>query len=275
MKIIVFLAILIVAAYVDAQGAGDTTSINPSNCGLRPIAGKNDPFKVVGGTQAIAGDWGWQVAMKYNNGFTCGGSVLNSQWIITAAHCVYGRTTPTLYSFDIGLHDRTVPESWAVTRKVTKVIMHPSYSPTYWRNDIALMKLDSPITYSNYIVPACIPSESASFAGLSSIATGWGTTSAGGSVSRYLIQVAMPWLTDARCKQKYPQVDALNAICAGETGDYKDTCQGDSGGPLVVLSNGKWQLGGLTSWGYGCGDGGVYTRVSLYYQWIQDIIRVN
>ena len=80
--------------------------------------------------------------MKYNNGFTCGGSVLNSQWIITAAHCVYGRTTPTFYSFDIGLHDRSLPESWAVTRKVTKVIMHPSYTPTYWRNDIALMKLD-------------------------------------------------------------------------------------------------------------------------------------
>ena len=39
------------------------------------------------------------------------------------------------------------------------------------------------------------------------------------------MQVAMPWLTDARCKQKYPQVDATNAICAGETGDYKDTCQ--------------------------------------------------
>ena len=43
----------------------------------------------------------------------------------------------------------------------------------------------------------------------------------------------------------------------------------------MVLSAGKWQLGGLTSWGYGCGDGGVYTRVSLYYQWIQDIVRVN
>ena len=94
-------------------------------------------------------------------------------------------------------------------------------------------------------------------------------------------------MTDARCKQKYPQVDALNAICAGETGDYKDTCQvkfnklllswqgnifnlffkGDSGGPLVVLSGGRWQLGGLTSWGYGCGDGkfdDVYVFLFFY-----------
>ena len=136
---LICLTLLIACAY--AQNAGDTTSINPANCGQRPITAQ-DPFKVVGGVQAVKGDWGWQVAMKYNNGFTCGGSVLNSQWIITAAHCVYGRTNPIYYSFDIGIHDRSVPESWAVTRKVTKVIMHPSYSPTYWRNDIALMKLD-------------------------------------------------------------------------------------------------------------------------------------
>ena len=51
--------------------------------------------------------------------------------------------------------------------------------------------------------------------------------------------------------------------------------QGDSGGPLVVQDGAKWYLGGLTSWGYGCGDGGVYTRVSLYFQWVQDIIQVN
>jgi enterokinase len=275
MKGLVFLIVLIAGVF--AQGPGDVTNINPTNCGQRPITAK-DPFKVVGGTQAVKGDWGWQVAMKYNNGFTCGGSVLNSQWIITAAHCVYGRTNPVYYSFDVGIHDRSVPESWAVTRKVTKVIMHPSYSPTYWRNDIALMKLDTPITYSNYIVPACIPSSSASFPGKQSIATGWGTTSSGGSVSRYLMQVQMPFLTDARCKQKYAQADIATMVCAGETGQNKDTCQGDSGGPLVVqdsLDSSVWMLTGLTSWGYGCGDGGVYTRVSTYFQWIQDIIKAN
>ena len=59
-----------------------------------------------------------------------------------AAHCVYGRTNPVFYSFDIGIHDRLAPESWAVTRKVTKVIMHPAYNDRTIINDIALMKLD-------------------------------------------------------------------------------------------------------------------------------------
>ena len=135
------------------------------------------------------GDWAWQVAMNYNGGFTCGGSVLNSEWIITAAHCVYGRTTASLYSFDIGLHDRLAPEVWAVNRRVSKVIVHPSYNPTYWRNDIALMKLSAPITYSNYILPVCIPSESTSMVDKVSIATGWGSLRAGGAISRYLMEV--------------------------------------------------------------------------------------
>ena len=74
-------------------------------------------------------------------------------------------------------------------------------------------------------------------------------------------------LTDAECIQKYnvnPSID----ICAGVTGGNKDTCQGDSGGPLVVPIGNKWLLGGLTSFGVGCNDGGVYTRTSFYYNWI-------
>ena len=49
--------------------------------------------------------------------------------------------------------------------------------------------------------------------------------------------------------------------------------KGDSGGPYSVKVGSKWMLGGLTSWGYGCGDGGVYTRVSLYLSWIQFVTK--
>ena len=109
------------------------------------------------------------------------------------------------------------------------------------------------------------------------------------------MEVAMPWLTDTRCKQKYPAIaDIANSICAGETGDNTDTCQvriektlfyinikftdlfnkkGDSGGPYNVKVGNTWMLGGLTSWGYGCGDGGVYTRVSLFLSWIQFVTK--
>ena len=91
---------------------------------------------------------------------------------------------------------------------------------------ILLLIIKTPVTYTDYIVPACIPSESASYAGLIGIATGWGTTESNGAITRYLMEVPMPWLTDARCKQKYPAIaDITNSICAGETGDNTDTCQ--------------------------------------------------
>ncbi len=60
----------------------------------------------------------------------------------SAAHCVFGRANPAFYSFDIGVHDRLAPESWYLTRKVSRIIIHPSYNDRTVANDIALMKLD-------------------------------------------------------------------------------------------------------------------------------------
>ena len=138
---IVLLAILAIG--VHGQSSGDTTSINPSNCGRRPLVpSSQDPLKIVGGTEAIKGDYGWQSSLMYLSGFSCGGSLINSQWIVTAAHCVHSQPNPTYWSFQIGHHDRYFPESWSFARKVSKVIIHPGYSETWWRNDIALLKLD-------------------------------------------------------------------------------------------------------------------------------------
>jgi trypsin len=77
------------------------------------------------------------------------------------------------------------------------------------------------------------------------------------------MEVDMPMLSDSACRSKYGLANTASQICAGETGGNKDTCQGDSGGPLVAKdSNGRWNVVGITSYGYGCNDGGVYTRVS-------------
>ena len=58
--------------------------INPSNCGLRPLASNQIISRIVGGVQAFNGDWPWQVALFRLGGFACGGSLINSQWVITA-----------------------------------------------------------------------------------------------------------------------------------------------------------------------------------------------
>lgn len=245
--------------------------INPINCGTQPLE-KKSSLKIVGGTQAPTGYWGWQVVIYYDGFFTCGGSLINSQWILTAAHCVSGKlSNPSKFTLGLGVSDRSVPDNWSVFKNGVKIIMHENYSPETMENDIALIKLDSPVEYSDYIVPVCIPVDSSSYANLEAIATGFGLTSENGQTSRYLLQVNLKWLTDEICEKK-ANTGSANfknvCICAGETGGNKDTCQGDSGGPLVVLENSKYMLGGITSWGEGCMNGGVYARVSYYYSWI-------
>lgn len=289
MKFLIIVAALLVSA--NCQLSDDATRINSEGCGRR-VSEIDSTHKVVGGVKADPEDWGWQVSMNISGRLACGGSLINSQWVLSAAHCV-GSTVASVYSFDIGHHDRAILEPWATTRVASRVIKHPSYSSTRFTNDIALFKLTSPVQYKKQIVPVCIPNGAVQYGGRDSYATGWGTLASGGSVSRYLQEVKMPFLTDARCRAKYgTAADTTVHVCAGETGGGKDTCQGDSGGPLVVkhlptdpssnvqgdaANNAqpaeRWYKTGITSWGYGCGDGGVYTRVSQYYQWIKDQVR--
>ena len=117
------------------------------------LKGTTNPNKIVGGTPAKVGDWGWQIAMKYNGGFTCGGSLLNENWVITAAHCVYGRNNPAAFTIDAGITSRFTTNSWSKTNlRVSKIIIHPSYNPNTITNDIALMKLSVHIYFLEFTI---------------------------------------------------------------------------------------------------------------------------
>jgi len=215
-------------------------------------------------------------SMLQNGRHICGGSIIKDKWIVTAAHCVNSLVASN-YKFECGLHHRTNKDPWVRTFSVKTIHRHSGYNAQTIRNDIALMELTEstmvPGTsqYNNYILPACIPAIGTDFGGTTSHATGWGTLSSGSSsLPAVLYEVALSTWTDTRCETYGGSVHPPTQICAG--GPDKDTCQGDSGGPLVVKgSNGKWYLIGLTSWGYGCGGGGVYTKVAAFRTWMEQI----
>jgi secreted trypsin-like serine protease len=100
-------------------------------------------------------------------------------------------------------------------------------------------------------------------------------------LSNDLIEVALPLLSDSDCKQYYSpykiDIVTMTQICAGRAGQHKDTCRGDSGGPLVAknTTDERWYLIGITSYGFGCGNNGVYTRVSSFYNWILSQINIS
>jgi len=253
-------------------------AINNPSCGRRPLA-PTTTDKVVGGQAAIVGDWPWMCAMRRNGNFICGGSAIEDSWLLTAAHCVFGSTNPAVYMIDCFHHDRLNMEVWGVTLRVQSVILHESYSASTLRHDIALLKFTTSISWQDpYAIPVCVPDGSEDWQNEYCVATGWGTLFSGGSVSRYLMEVEMLYLNDTRCKQRFgASVDTTMQCCGGEVGEGFDTCQGDSGGPYVCKSksSGRWNLAGLTSWGYGCGDGGVYTKTSYYYNWIQSKVSTS
>ncbi|CAF0960735.1 unnamed protein product [Rotaria sordida] len=243
-------------------------------CGLRPLVDETDLTpKIVNGTESIKGDWPWLISMQRRGSHICGGSLINDEWIITAAHCVVGNLDTSVYDIIFGLHDRLAPDPWVIRRKVDRIVVHPQYTSRNFLNDIALMKLSAKIdTYTEYYMPVCFPNADQTFDGQIGYTIGWGAQFYGGSVLRKLNEVTSAVLTDSACKGRYStgMINTDTQICSG--GNKAGACQGDSGGPLIVADparSGRYVLVGLTSWGIGCGDGGVYTRVSAYKSWVE------
>ena len=87
------------------------------------------------------GDWGWVVLIN-GAGIRCGGSLINNQYVVTAAHCVASNQNPDRYTVSIGLQKVYAPDEWSVLRRVKDVIVHKSYDIVSGHHDIALLKLD-------------------------------------------------------------------------------------------------------------------------------------
>jgi secreted trypsin-like serine protease len=250
--------------------------------------------KIVGGELADPGKFPFQVALiaastaegREQRGQFCGGSLIGTRWVLTAAHCIPD-TTPEEVDVYIGstvLPTGTGDTSGAlgVRRSVERIIAHQSYDDRTSDNDIALLKLrEAAPDQLRPAMPAMAETESSLGAtGGKVTVIGWGATQEGSGTTPRLMEVEVTVQDRALCEANYRAVApgtriTENMWCAGVPEGGKDSCQGDSGGFIgAPTADGRWVQLGVVSWGIGCARPelfGVYTRVGNYGAWIGEV----
>ncbi|XP_034546287.1 coagulation factor IXa [Notolabrus celidotus] len=237
--------------------------------------------RIVGGKVVLPGEIPWQVALiaRPSGHLFCGGSILSERWVITAAHCLAeGHSS---FFVRLGEHNVYINEGMEQDHEVLEQQAHPRYnaSISLYNHDIALLYLKSPITFSTTVRPICMGPKAfiEALVKVASPATvsGWGRTHFQGLTADNLQKVEVPFTDRTECKRSSSARITPVMFCAGYHDEEKDACQGDSGGPHANKIHDTWFLTGIVSWGEECakeGKYGVYTRLSLYYRWINHVM---
>jgi secreted trypsin-like serine protease len=237
--------------------------------------------KIVGGVLALDHEFPWQVSLGLSwvvdpgEAHYCGGTIYSARWIITAGHCVAGKTADQIA---VAYGSNSLPTG-GDQANVVEIIRHKDYRwhPDYIENDIALLKLRDPIALGSTVQPLLLltASEAARLTHNSTelIVTGWGRTNIAGTNVSQLRKVAVKFMDRGHCSGALSYGNRIKdgMLCAGVDAG-KDACKGDSGGPLIWrFPDGTARLTGIVSFGDGCAVAlkwGVYASASYYRDWV-------
>ncbi|NXE41288.1 GRAA protein, partial [Ptilorrhoa leucosticta] len=229
---------------------------------------------IIRGHKVCPHSWPYMAAIQLKNlDVLCGGTLVEKQWVLTAAHCEINELEDRVV---LGAHRVSVAEKEQQIFEIMEIFRHHQFDRSSWENDIMLLKLNDTAKLNKYVQLLPLPDsfEDLEPGTLCKVA-GWGKKSSGKS-SEYLREANLKIVDRKSCDKKYaskPKI-TINMLCAiGKRRFFpSDACQGDSGGPLICAG----QYRGIVSFGRKCGKRGipgVYTRLTeKYIDWVKKTI---
>ncbi|XP_065273257.1 suppressor of tumorigenicity 14 protein [Emys orbicularis] len=260
------------------KDCADNSDEEHCDCGIRSYSKKT---RIVGGQNSEVGEWPWQVSLHVKGqGHICGASLISDKWLVSAAHCFREEgqirySDPKLWTAFLGLHDQSDRNNKMVQeRSIKSIISNSQFNDFTYDYDIAVLELQSPVTFTTSVQPVCLPDATHDFpSGKEIWVTGWGATAEGGVGATILQKASIRVINQTICNTLLTNQITSRMMCVGFLTGGIDACQGDSGGPLVSVENSnRLFLAGVVSWGDGCAQRnkpGVYTRVSKLRDWIK------
>ncbi|XP_032709599.1 chymotrypsinogen B-like [Lontra canadensis] len=266
-----------------------------SGCGVPAIHPELSGLsRIVNGEDAVPSSWPWQVSLQTGSGLHfCGGSLISQDWVLTAAHCRVRKSHRVV----AGLSDLGSDGEAVQVLRIAKVFEHPLWDRIMDTNDLALLKLATPVLLSSAVSPVCLPGANASFPpGSICATTGWGKT----QYNSYknpdkLQQAALPLLSNTDCMKFWGSKITDVMVCAGASGVSSCSVWPSSAtlvlplGPraapaqprvqvLSARNDGVWTLVGVVSWGSSwCNpfSPGVYTRITKFIPWVREVLEAK